>query len=964
MQKYRIAIVAIVALFLGVIEWKALPVAWALDIPCSAGLGFGDGDQSLQGQYTIVEGYIPNPPEDYAGLVLAGERHVSPDNAENIMSEIDIISPCDTITQVSFWANIARNPPAYWSEVWLYDANNTEVGHGQYIHDTNINSNQWYQDTYNFSDSDNVARVRILVAISHTAEKQWEELYYTYLDSIAIFGTNTVSENASPLAEGDISTTFGPKSSPMTPAYAFDALGNIPGFDENNTLYVVANSDTAFVHAVADGVVTSVSDSTDCESFGGCYLSMRGTDNGDPVYLIQDIRAFDATVITIEDNTWIYTYLVDNVEMEFSVYPGDEISEGCVLGRTLALEAVPYVTDAFVDLPALPQAEAANLNVDSLRNDDYGYGLAVVYKEGKASGLGINQLPFTRYPDTTFACGAGSLTCINFNPEFNNDAAGWEGNFQAGSGVPVVVPGNGDIFQNIELDESFSYTVVIFAQRYEQSAYIGYDSASGYLFLDSYQSALIDVDSSPVFVADFSGYTLAELPLHKLEFRASYESAEIGITRICVSSSAGAPPTGCYFKDPYFDMAETGNSWSFSAWGMSTGYGYWMVDSNGGVTQTAHLFAADGGGAAEYELLVDVIGVSPGEDGYDPSVGAPAIVSVYYKYPSTGTWFLVGDVQLADPRPVSTTFTVGAETNDTFGVMFVVRDSTGASHPAGSAYAHVSTICMDGEWYGYDVDPASTNPDCATISPEETDSIKAQIRWQWSKFNQFFQCELMPSVHNIENTTNSIYTSIQRQMRYGRAYSWYGSGWLRLQFFPWLEGWFQNFQPSIITGSYDVIGDDLGGDCGFWCQIGKGLNSIVGLGQSLFDAAGWVISFLDKLIGVSGFIIDLIRRIGDLVLSAINEAIGGGRWIWEVFASLIASWNTTPPTTVINLHCTASPNSNLICQSVWVLDNTAFAADSPALILIYLLIGIGSLFLVIWVIEDVRNALLESGKVA
>jgi hypothetical protein len=79
---------------------------------------------------------------------------------------------------------------------------------------------------------------------------------------------------------------------------------------------------------------------------------------------------------------------------------------------------------------------------------------------------------------------------------------------------------------------------------------------------------------------------------------------------------------------------------------------------------------------------------------------------------------------------------------------------------------------------------------------------------------------------------------------------------------------------------------------------------------------------------------------------------------------LVSAWNNTTPVEIIPLNCTTNPQANFICQSVWVLDNTVFAVDSPALILVYLLIGLGALFLIVWIIEDVRDALLESGKVA
>src|SRR5690606_16304632 len=114
--------------------------------------------------------------------------------------------------------------------------------------------------------------------------------------------------------------------------------------------------------------------------------------------------------------------------------------------------------------------------------------------------------------------------------------------------------------------------------------------------------------------------------------------------------------------------------------------------------------------------------------------------------------------------------------------------------------------------------------------------------------------------------------------------------------------------------------------------VGQVASDIIHFFQSVFD---FVASLLSTVINAVVFIaLELVTRIVSLI-----------DFVMSLLQSLITSYNTATPTALPGMpNCSVDPQSNAICQGIWVLDNTIFTPGTPGALIIPLIVSVGSLY--------------------
>jgi hypothetical protein len=196
-------------------------------------------------------------------------------------------------------------------------------------------------------------------------------------------------------------------------------------------------------------------------------------------------------------------------------------------------------------------------------------------------------------------------------------------------------------------------------------------------------------------------------------------------------------------------------------------------------------------------------------------------------------------------------------------------------------------------------------------------------------------------------------------VRYWIVFAQAGVKWFDTQFVGWLNGHFANVTASTLSGGDDTC-DNI------WCFLGDLLaNAIEDIIRPVLDAfLGWINLILYCLLGI-------ITLLLGLAFSLLGIGVSSVLFCLQLLAALFLAYHEATPTPIPGIpDCTiATPNENFWCAALWVLENTVwgrtshiFTSVSAGEVITNIVVGIGTINLVVWVIGKTRNIFLEASK--
>lgn len=765
-----------------------------------------------------------------------------------------------------------------------------------------------------------------------------------------------------------------------------DTVGSV------NTLHAISASPGAFVHAVASGTVTSVEPLRweDCAQIS--YVEHDGTGvainttppspenpfckgafpraNANPqvdsrlydFFYIDGVRAF-LVEISYDDDDASITYVVKDAP-EF-VQAGDAISAGCVLGRTMGLNALPTIDNSFArGLVTLTAAGAAaittalsggvaaavwaalgsvfgNIALNNVTYPETDYGVAaLMYYVDPEQGPLLPLIGAT-YPTTEDRCNVDAFfsECETSNADLNLDGYGWftDGNFVEWQNPGVILHPGESIYQELNLPTGVDLALSVLA------APVNGDTAEAAITLQLGET----IQRETALLSELTRYEIAAA-LHTPDLGSSYTvkvsntgRKDVELRYVC--ATRGAPnvaPSGCYFANSSFDYGL--QSWTVVEGEVTELTGALRLRANavprGSISQDVRLLPEEEGVEYTYTLTVEsraflALPAATGTytlkvtyDGVTYDIGAPI--------DAVGAGYLV----MYEKRSVS--IPVTTETVGPMVISFVHGDD-----PAGSLLSiEILDVCLEGPFPGQGGagwEPASG---CRKNTPPVGSDVGQWTAWHWANLDNAFQCELFPLLRKTYKRIDDGFTLVGWQARYWSDSASMTGKWLGTRLFPYLNGHFRN----IALGQVTTI--EGGGGAGLWDVLLAFISLIRPVIDLITSTLGTTVTLLLSVItGVIGFIVSLASQ----GLSIIQQATG-------LLSTLISAYNNAPPQSLPGMpSCSVDPKGHPLCIAWWVLDNTIFSG--PGALVIPVITGVLSIHLVLWVVGELKRALVETG---
>ncbi len=760
-----------------------------------------------------------------------------------------------------------------------------------------------------------------------------------------------------------------------------------------NTLHAVSATEDAFVHAVASGTVLSVEplrwDNCAQISYVEYILDQlvisvipatpenpfcKGAlprENVDPqvvdaeffdFFYIDGVNAYLVDVSYGDDDASI-TYVVKDAPQ--FVEAGDAISAGCVLGRTMGLNALPTIDNSFarglvtitsVGAAAITTALSGGvaavfwsalggifgsiaLNDITYPETDRGVAALIYYAEGQQLPL-LPQIGGT-YPTSEDRCGlnAAYSECETVNTDLNMAGYGWftDGNFVEWQNPGVILHPGESIYQELNLPTGVDLALSVLA------APVNGDTAEAAITLHLGET----IQRETALLSELTRYEIAAA-LHTPDLGSSYTvkvsntgRKDVELRYVC--ATRGAPnvaPSGCYFANSSFDYGL--QSWTVVEGEVTELTGALRLRANavprGSISQDVRLLPEEEGVEYTYTLTVEsraflALPAATGTytlkvtyDGVTYDIGAPI--------DAVGAGYLV----MYEKRSVS--IPVTTETVGPMVISFVHGDD-----PAGSLLSiEILDVCLEGPFPGQGGagwEPASG---CRKNTPPVGSDVGQWTAWHWANLDNAFQCELFPLLRKTYKRIDDGFTLVGWQARYWSDSASMTGKWLGTRLFPYLNGHFRN----IALGQVTTI--EGGGGAGLWDVLLAFISLIRPVIDLITSTLGTTVTLLLSVItGVIGFIVSLASQ----GLSIIQQATG-------LLSTLISAYNNAPPQSLPGMpSCSVDPKGHPLCIAWWVLDNTIFSG--PGALVIPVITGVLSIHLVLWVVGELKRALVETG---
>lgn len=503
---------------------------------------------------------------------------------------------------------------------------------------------------------------------------------------------------------------------------------------------------------------------------------------------------------------------------------------------------------------------------------------------------------------------------------------------------------------------------------------------------------------------------------------ANTGDATIQIRYICVAftqtpdgsegGSGGTPPPEnevdrpprCIFRQSSFNNGTGG--WTVSG-AVQSGDGEILVPSGQTFSQSIALHPADDG-PQTYTLTVR--SALWHYNTYVPDPANTDDVELAYDFPADSSFDTIatktyGDYADSDIVTHQTTFEIEESTSGTF-----TLSPTLSSAPAGIRGVAIRDVCISaGDEFDPDEEPppppGKTYPpnqpptdgggpfteDCNAISEPSGNDIGPWIQWQWAKMSRFYNCELMILLNQMYKVMADGYRLFGWGTRWAQATVMRSVNFL-WSFVQWLNGHLSNIalgQTTTIVSTGETCGNVF---CLIQTLIDGGfsyLNNIIAVLQQLMDylldpdspfwailkdtinqAFGLVRDVLEFFINLINSIVSFIFSIAELIIALILMVVGQvlnlANFARDLIVSVISAWNNATPTPIPGMP-DCSTYSHFWCKGVWVLDNTIYAKSAmftvagPMEIIQTIMIGMGSVSLMLWCIKTFRQTVADMG---
>lgn len=745
-------------------------------------------------------------------------------------------------------------------------------------------------------------------------------------------------------------------------------LDGLANPDANEFVHAFASVRNRNVHSIGSGTVTAISPiGSACTSelngygaaFSECYVVVpdgviNSTGSAGEQFLRLDTDTMQRVTVDYEGEFTVDYYVSDP-----QVSVGDEITPGCIIGKTVNLYGLVGIDPIRIITAFLPGEFTASVPI----SDPVDKSWTGVYASFST--------PEDRlYPQLVL--NPDNLTPCNVDPNFRScsgdsqlqDPLTWTISpdvvWNPGS-KPVVLP-FGYLRDEFFLDNTKQYSLTV------QARAINAGTASLQLRLgNTTQTFSLSQELSPYQIP--AGTHTPDAGLFYTAQVGNSGSVGIQIESFCLTEgTVNSQPGSCYFLNPSFD--DNLNHWSASA-----GVSEWVT--------TGQILMSDGdtisqsppsplypNGASEWEYYVTLKAAVIG-DGWEsaststvgfswefPSGGAtgnftsPASTTTYafssfkVNIPNNLNTFAGNEILFQAVLPISVvtsgafTLTANLDLNDDFVGGVLLRE-----------------LCVNdplAQWpddgAGGGIDPPF-NPSCTRISPPTTADVGAWTFFLWSSLDNFFQCDLMRVLNQLNSTANTTLHYLRWQGLYQQSIMQAWANWIPSNVIPWLNGHFRN----MAVGSVTVVNQESGGCHDLFCLADSFFNGTFGLLGPLVDL------FVNIVTQGAQLLFTLIVALVTIFIALIGQ-------VWSLFSALgqylggfVNAWNNAAPVTPDYLpSCAVDYTSSAFCVAMFALENTIFSG--PGVFLIPLVIGFGSINLLLWALGKVRDIISDVGR--
>lgn len=827
------------------------------------------------------------------------------------------------------------------------------------------------------------------VSGAQTGAIQLDNLVITCDGTIGGGGSGTPLDLTRPLAAED--------EHPFYEMYDFEYVQSLdPSITyDNRTVWAFSNRLRAPVYSAAAGTVLSVRKQTaaDCNANApdiineamqvalgnaNCYITIPkpvANETFDLVYKTNIANSYIVDVTYGDDPLTVLRYVVNNAPEYIST--GMVISAGCILGEV-------------VQLLNLTATELDSLSISSLGGQgDVGlsFGLRSLNTEigvvtMAAANMELPELDFLYhiYPglvnyaqfddacnkDPEYADCLGDATLSHPNQWTSTGSVAW-------SSPGVRLGPGGSISAQYNLDGAQQYSMTVIAKVVGTTASSELNLQLGQTTVNSTvlgyaATELPHVISSHFPIPDSGSFYTVSVQNTGTEF--------IEISSICVTSAANSNGlSACYFSNHSFDFG--GSSWTFSGSVPETGVMKLFWDD----TLSANVDITPPIGGGTYTLRVNTSLWRTfffDWTNYTPYITPQPNVQMQYEWPGGSGYISMPAVHTnltevafwefallgGSVITFETEINVAAPINGIFSLKPIVDDPSDGNAPG----LQIFDVCLSGYTPPDQgaVGPSNPfNPRCSAVTPPSGDAIGDWIYWHLSNLDQFFQCDLMVLLNRMYKTMIEAYETFGWSIRYSQSVWIDVVDWLGDDLFPWLEGHFNNMaRGNVITiNSTEQCGNIF---CAFTIlveQIGQAI-------QSSFDAFNLIITEL--LSPIIDSLLPLMFSAIALLITIISQIINVGFGLLNMFLGVIANlitytniifgaWNNSVPLAIPGLPlCGVDPQGDALCITLWMMENTIFSGIGA--LIIPLIIGFGSIMLILWGFGELRGAVTEANE--
>jgi len=760
--------------------------------------------------------------------------------------------------------------------------------------------------------------------------------------------------------------------------------------DFPDTVYAFSNKADAKVSAVAPGTVIDMKPYTgaDCSSaivvlqtLRRCYVFIPDFITQETSQFVFNIELVNIWVITVEDAddssvTYLY-WLADPV-----VSVGDEVVAGCLLGKTIQLKNPTNVEITGFSAGITGGASASesgdagvSVNIGGTLNANFRSLLVnagVTTVVAKQDGEPIQLYPFlTEEPDYSNCKASTTSNCTLDNAQLKSKNGiypeGWgtgQSSIIEGGGVHLL-QGGSLIQSNVAIRPDIGYTLSVLARVttpiesfYPLTLKVGTATTTRNVTEGDYQLLTWQLTAREVNVTDVG--VINQVDVFNSEF-----PVEVDIKYICFSpDTASVAPGSCYFGNHGFDA--DGQGWTpFGNVTFTNGQAF-MGDSSL-LEQGVVLLTNTDSSPATYHLKALVrLNASAS---YTGQIGKS--VELKYAFPVSGGYTSLGVIdstlveaegrntydgniniehvyQLTDDIEISTNtdglFSFGVLVTDTDGYIKGLR---------------IDSLCLtpdtsDGSFPGQITGGGFSPPfieKCGVIPTPSDNNVSSWTYYHWKNLERFFDCTLMVKLNQMFSVMNDAWKTTRLFLRWcvvlvNRIGDWFTT------FVWWLGGHFRNIAFGQVTTVYQAGG----GQCSdLFCVLN---NLITGLLNPITNIVNTLLSLLTIAVNL---LLTIITGVIGLALAFLQRLLALFNQGSSLLSGILDAYNTATPTAIDGLPmCNVDPTSSLFCRATWTLDNTILSGRWG--MLITLILGFLGLHLVLWVIGEVKTAIVTTGS--